>query len=145
MVAQVVCTAPHAALAHSLCRCRACGVFRFDPELIGMTATRSLVSLLLEVGCISALFYLSDAPQSPALLDLLSLCSYKYVALNIDILVGIILGPTPFWIVFLALAVSTAVFMVSAVHTPAGLDALCGSGMRWDAMRLWLDAPRQLT
>jgi len=95
-------------------------VFRFDPELIGMTATRSLVSLMLEVGCISALFYLSDAPQSPALLDLLSLCSYKYVALNIDILVGIIFGATPFWIVFFALAVSTAVFMVSQVHKDGG-------------------------
>lgn len=84
----------------------------FDPQSLGLTATRSLVCLLFEVGCIYALFYLHDAPHSPPVIDLLCLCCYKYVALNLDIIIGLLFGPTIFWIAFLALAVSTAIFMV---------------------------------
>lgn len=84
--------------------------------MLGLTATRSLVCLVLEVALIYAGFYLSDAPVSPPVLDLISLAGYKYVVLNIDIAVGILFGATPFWITFVALGISTVVFMVS--HTP---------------------------
>lgn len=91
-----------------------------------MTATRCLVCLLFEVGAIFTAFYLSDASPRPALLDLLSLCSYKYVSLVLDLVAGLVFGKTVFWILFLTLSLSTAVFMVNTrAHSVENEIAKC--------------------
>lgn len=81
--------------------------------MLGITASRSLICLFLEVAFIFIGFYLSDVPLSPAVLDLIALAGYKYVALNVDILIGLLFGPTVFWIAFFVFSISTVVFMVN--------------------------------
>lgn len=94
--------------------------------MLSFTATRSLICVLFEVSVIYAGFYLSDAPVSPATLDLFALVGYKYVALNLDILVGILFGSAAFWVTFLALGISTVVFMVRTLNgwVPSSTAAL---------------------
>jgi hypothetical protein len=69
-----------------------------------------LVCLLFELGVVYGAFYLADAPHSPSVLDLLCLLMAQFVALAIDVLLGVVMGSTVFWIMFLALALSTAVY-----------------------------------
>jgi hypothetical protein len=101
---------------------------RFSPESLGLTATRSLVCLLFELGVVYGAFYLADAPHSPSVLDLLCLLMAQFVSLAIDVLLGVVMGSTVFWIMFLALALSTAVYTMRTLSgwLPATAAALGG-------------------
>jgi hypothetical protein len=94
--------------------------------MLGYTASRSFVCLCFEVACIYAVYYLVDAPHSPGILDLFALCAYKYVALNLDIIIGLIFGVLAFYICFFGLALSTAVFMVRTLNgwLPSSVSAM---------------------
>jgi len=102
----------------------------FDPELLGTTFTRSLVVLLAEVGVIYTIFFLTSAPVAPVFLDLLALCGCKFVALNTQVLCGLLFGRAVFWWMFVLLGISTAIYMIRTLNgwIPSSIAALGGGG-----------------
>jgi len=102
---------------------------QFSPESFGLTATRSFVCLLFELGLVYGAFYLADAPHSPSVLDLLSLLMAQFVALTLGVFCGVLFGRVVFWMLFFALALSTAVYTMRTLQgwLPTTAAALSGS------------------
>jgi len=98
---------------------------QFHPEVLGITASRSLVLLFFEVlGLKAGLYLISVGPTAATttLLDLIAYASYKYVHCIIMIIVGLLLGSLPFYASIVLLGAIAALFMMRTmkrVCTPA--------------------------
>lgn len=77
----------------------------FTPEVLVEVTSSCLVMQLLEIAVIRLGLYLLQAPAS--LLDLLAVTGYKYVALNINMLLGLNLGSR----IYLAVMIYTGLAM----------------------------------
>ncbi len=80
----------------------------FTPEVLVDVTSSCLVMQALEMAAIRLGLYLLQAPAS--LLDLLAVTGYKYVALNVNMLLGLNLGPRAYLAAMLYTGLATAYF-----------------------------------
>jgi hypothetical protein len=64
----------------------------FSPELIGFYCTRGILLMFLETIVMLAGFYILDAKKDIPTIDLICIAGYKYVSVNVNIAVSILLG-----------------------------------------------------
>jgi len=65
---------------------------RFTPEYLGVAASSTMILLGFEVAFIKGGFYVLGEVDSPGILDLMALSSYKYVGLIVDVLLSVVVG-----------------------------------------------------
>ena len=106
---------------------------QFHPEVLGLTASRSLILLFFEVvGLKAGLYLISVGPAglvAPSILDLVAYASYKYIHCILMILVGLLLGSVCFYSSILLLGATAALFMMRTmkrVCTPTGSSGIGG-------------------
>lgn len=63
----------------------------FTPEILGMTASKGLAVLALEILFVKTGFYLCNC-GSVSMLDLCAYCGYKFVGIVVNILSGLVIG-----------------------------------------------------
>ena len=115
----------------------------FDPELIGVLASSTLVALLLELALCRFGLYLISADNVPHLLDLLAFLSYKYVHAIVCISLALSGGSgLLYWGVVLVMGALQGLFMMRTMKralTPvidaSPLASPAGGGMGGGAMR----------
>ena len=115
----------------------------FDPELIGVLASSTLVALLLETALCRFGLYLISADNVPHLLDLLAFLSYKYVHAIVCISLALSGGSgLLYWAVVLVMGGLQGLFMMRTMKralTPvidaSTLASPAGGGMGGGAMR----------
>jgi len=83
---------------------------QFTPEILGMTASKGLIMLTLEVCFVKAGFYLFNC-GNVSILDLVAYCGYKFVGIVINILTGFMFSHL-YFIVALYVGLATALFMM---------------------------------
>lgn len=88
---------------------------KFTPEVLGMTASSGLLSLVLEVAVLKFGFYLLDSEEA-AIWDLMAYSGYIFVSLVVNHLVGILLGKYLYFSVMLVNAFFMAMFMVRTLR-----------------------------
>jgi len=88
---------------------------RFTPEDLGITASSSMLWLFCEILLVKFGFWLIE-DVSPGWLDLVAFLSYKYVGLILDVMVGLVLGRTMFYLTFFVSAFSSALFTVRTIN-----------------------------
>lgn len=87
----------------------------FSPELIGMTASTTVVMLMLEVLTLKAALYLiaTNYELTPSLLDLISYSSYKYVHWIIMLIVSLLTTNTViFYVTVMVFSCFSAFFIM---------------------------------
>jgi len=112
---------------------------QFTPELIGVTASTSLVLLTLEVLFVKAGFYVINA-VNVSMIDLVAYCGYKYVSVVAFTLAGFLLKSTyVYYVGNLVLGVFMTIFMVRTLRvvllsdsttTQAGMHQIEDSTLR---------------
>ena len=115
----------------------------FDPELIGVLASSTLVALLLETALCRFGLYLISADNVPHLLDLLAYLSYKYVHAIVCLSLALSGGSgLLYWGVVLVMGALQGLFMMRTMKralTPvidsSTLASPAGGGMGGGAMR----------
>lgn len=80
----------------------------FTPEVLVDVTSSCLVTQLLEILAVRLGLYLLQAPAT--LLDLLAVTGYKYVALNVNMLLGLALGPRVYMLAMLYTGLAMAYF-----------------------------------
>eukprot|EP00823_Brevimastigomonas_motovehiculus_P004372 TRINITY_DN2874_c0_g1_i1.p1 TRINITY_DN2874_c0_g1~~TRINITY_DN2874_c0_g1_i1.p1 ORF type:complete len:365 (-),score=84.59 TRINITY_DN2874_c0_g1_i1:464-1558(-) len=89
----------------------------FSPELIGLYASSTLVTLIFEVLIMEAGFYLHGADfSSPPLFDVVAYASYKYVLLIVAILIGLLFGGWAFFFAKLVTGCCMGLFLLRSFH-----------------------------
>jgi len=86
---------------------------RFTPEVLGMTATKGLITLAFEVILIKAGFYLLNSLTVPWF-DVVAYCGYKYVGIVLT-LIGGFLGPYVYYALVITTGLFNAIFMVKSL------------------------------
>jgi hypothetical protein len=88
--------------------------FKFTPEILGMTASRGIIVLMLEVISIKFGFYLLNTNAIPWL-DVVAYCGYKFVGIIVSIIAGFVLGKYVYYGTTLLMSLFSAVFMVKTL------------------------------
>jgi len=88
--------------------------YQFTPEVLGMTASRGLVALAIEVFLIKFGFYLLNSVTVP-ILDVVAYCGYKYVGIVLAVLGGFIFSTPVYYVLMLVTSIFMAVFMVNTL------------------------------
>lgn len=90
----------------------------FQPELLGYTATKSLVSVFIEIIILKLGCYLLSISSQSQLLDLIAYSGYKFIGIIVTILIAEILnggkgtGGIWGWVVFAYAYAANALFLV---------------------------------
>lgn len=104
---------------------------QFQPELLGKTATVSLIVVIVEIFFLKLGCYLLSISSQSQLLDLIAYSGYKFVGIIVTIVVAEILnggkgtGGWVGWLVFVYTYLANSLFLVSCMiswqckHTPA--------------------------
>lgn len=95
-------------------------VDKFNPEALGVTASTSLILLLLEVLLIKFACYLIDTVSSPSWLDLLAYAGYKYVNVAIQMLAGLMFGTSAFYVSYCFFTSCFALFIIRTLNRALG-------------------------
>eukprot|EP01112_Ceratiomyxa_fruticulosa_P017366 TRINITY_DN5396_c0_g1_i4.p1 TRINITY_DN5396_c0_g1~~TRINITY_DN5396_c0_g1_i4.p1 ORF type:complete len:352 (-),score=52.12 TRINITY_DN5396_c0_g1_i4:119-1174(-) len=90
-------------------------VDKFTPEVLGMTASTSLVLLALEILFIKGGFYVTNAANI-SFIDIAAYSSYKYVPTVVSILGGFFLGRYIYYLITLSLGIFMTIFMVKTLR-----------------------------
>jgi hypothetical protein len=86
----------------------------FHPDVLGLTATGAIVVLFLENLCLNLSYYLLSVSNSPPILDTIAYTWYKFVPVNIGLLIWIFFGDFAYYVVSALLGISYGMFLVSA-------------------------------
>ncbi|KAG8464830.1 hypothetical protein KFE25_010198 [Diacronema lutheri] len=106
---------------------------RFSPEVFGLTASRGLGVVLLEVVLMKAAFYFFPSPavsSGGALLDLVAYSGYKFVGVVLSSLIGLFAPPLLARAVALYVAVCTGYFVLKALTEVRGSTTLTPEVMK---------------
>ena len=109
---------------------------QFHPEVLGLTASRSLVLLFFEVlGLKLGLYLIAVGPaQAPtSLLDLVAYASYKYVHCIVMIVLGLVAGSFVFYGSIVVLGALAALFMMRTMKRVCTSGGGGPSGLGGDA------------
>ncbi|KAI5464585.1 YIF1-domain-containing protein [Mariannaea sp. PMI_226] len=93
----------------------------FQPELLGLTATKSLVSVLVEIVILKLGCYLLSISSQSQLLDLIAYSGYKFIGIIVTILVAEILnggqgtGGIRGWAIFAYTYFANALFLMRSL------------------------------
>jgi len=85
---------------------------KFAPELLGTYSSRGFVIVLLECLFVRAGFYFFENAVTVNLLDVVAYCSYLFVMLIINILVGFMFGGLSYYVCWFITSLFMATFMV---------------------------------
>jgi len=88
--------------------------FEFTPEVLGMTASKGLFTIMLELALLKFGFYLFNAFSVP-LLDLIAYSGYKFVGAVLTVIGGFVMSSYIYWAVFFFTSFCMAVFMVKTL------------------------------
>jgi len=88
--------------------------YEFTPEVLGITASRGLVALAIEVFLIKFGFYLLNSVTVP-ILDVVAYCGYKYVGIVLASLAGFIFSSLVYYVLMLVTSIFMAIFMVNTL------------------------------
>lgn len=83
---------------------------QFTPEILGMTASKGLATLALEILFVKAGFYLFNC-GSVSLFDLSAYCGYKFVGIVMMILSGLVLGGYFYLVIGVYIALAMGFFL----------------------------------
>ncbi|KAG5175818.1 hypothetical protein JKP88DRAFT_190214 [Tribonema minus] len=120
----------------------------FTPEVLVEVTSSAMVVQLLEVLLVRLGLYLLGAPA--AMLDLVAFTGYKFVALCINMAVGIALGRTGYYVALVYTGLMTAYFMLKTMACavplgPASRDVMiAGFAALQFASIWWLGDPKDL-
>jgi hypothetical protein len=110
-------------ITYTLLRAYASGISdSFHPEIIGMTASSSMVWLIIEIIAIKISLYVINASRYPALLEIVAMSMYKYVGFIVSINIGLLFGHTAFYIALFVFAVSQCVHFVKSMDESLHID-----------------------
>lgn len=104
---------------------------RFTPEVFGLTASKGLGVVLLEVTLMKATFYLfPSSAHSPgaAVLDLLAYSGYKFVAVVVNMMVGLVVPTLLHRVVSLYTAMCTGARPRHAARPTSEMNAALRAG-----------------
>jgi len=95
---------------------------QFTPELLGITASKGLATISLELLILKTVFYLFNC-GGVSVLDLLSYSGYKYVALVAITLVGLVFSGYLNFFVYIYFGFSIGFFMMRTLRLVIVLEA----------------------
>jgi hypothetical protein len=90
-------------------------MYKFTPEVLGVTSSSGLITIALEVLLFKFGLYLLALSSLP-FLEILAYCGYKFVGVTLNLLVGLIFGKVIFHIMWLVTSFSMAIFMVKTLR-----------------------------
>lgn len=85
---------------------------RFTPEQLGMISSSAFFCIIFELIFYWATLYLSNITASMKFLDLVAFSGYKFVMMNVCILVSIVFKQFGFYSAWLYTSISIAFFLV---------------------------------
>jgi len=107
---------------------------RFTPEIFGLTASKGLGVVALEVTLMKAAFYFFPMPagagSGAALLDLVAYSGYKFVGIVVSMLLGLFLPPLFYRFVTLYTALCTGFFVLKTLTEIRGTTTLTPEVMK---------------
>jgi hypothetical protein len=89
--------------------------YNFTPEVLGMTASTGLITMLVEVLMFKAGLYLLNFP-SIAIYEIIAYCGYKFVGVTANMISGMVLGSLAFHVTWFVNSLFMAVFMVKTLR-----------------------------
>lgn len=96
---------------------------QFQPELLGKTATISLIVVIVEIFFLKLGCYLLSISSQSQLLDLIAYSGYKFVGIIVTVVVAEILnggkgtGGWVGWLIFFYTYLANSLFLVSSIQT----------------------------
>ncbi|KAF9218602.1 hypothetical protein BS17DRAFT_791073 [Gyrodon lividus] len=91
---------------------------RFHPQILGASASRALVVVLLDFLFVKGGCYLLNVPGSGQVIDLIAYGGYKFVGVILTLLTGLIdPGTTIYWLVFLYAFAANAFFLLRSLRS----------------------------
>jgi len=96
---------------------------QFSPDVLGVTASKSLLGLMVEVSLIKLGFWVIEE-FSPFLFDLVAFCSYKYVGFVVCLVTGLLFGQTLFYLSIFMLGCSNGIFLIRAIGSDAQIKRI---------------------
>ncbi|PWN47107.1 YIF1-domain-containing protein [Violaceomyces palustris] len=90
---------------------------RFHPEILGLTASRALAIILVELSAVKLGTYLLNIQGDHTMIDLLAYSGYKFVGTLITLSVGLLnFGGLVYWSVFLYCFAANAFFLLRSLR-----------------------------
>lgn len=87
----------------------------FTPEVLGLTASKGLATLVFEIMMIKTVFYLFNC-GGVSLLDLSSYCGYKFVGLVAVVLSGLAVGGYLYFLFSIYIGIAMGFFMIRTLR-----------------------------
>ncbi|KAF9432460.1 hypothetical protein BGZ76_010779 [Entomortierella beljakovae] len=101
---------------------------RFNPDILGPTASSALAIVLLEFTLIKLCIYLLNISSDVPILDLLAYSGYKFVGIVISIVAQLVKAPrSVFWSVFLYTGAATGFFLLRSLRYVILPEATAGT------------------
>lgn len=88
---------------------------RFSPEQLGIVASSALAWSLLELVVHTITLYTMNLDTSLRTLDLLAYCGYKYVGINVALLLSILLKRFGYYMVLAYFSISLGFFLIRSL------------------------------
>lgn len=93
---------------------------RFHPEILGLTASRAMAIIVVELSAIKLGTYLLNIQGDHTMVDLLAYSGYKFVGTLVTLLFGLLnVRGLVYWSVFLYTSAANAFFLVRVVFPVA--------------------------
>lgn len=88
---------------------------RFTPEQLGIQASSALAWGIIELLVNSVILYVMNLETSLRTLDMLAYSGYKYVGINLAVLLSLILGRLGYYSVLIYYSMSLAFFLIRSL------------------------------
>jgi len=90
---------------------------RFNPEMLGLTATTAFVWFLIEIGAIQLAMYLISVTTDIQIFDLASFSGYKFVRMIVCVIASILLGSTGYYAAFAYTSAAIVYFLTCTLRS----------------------------
>ncbi|KAJ8585015.1 YIF1-domain-containing protein [Rhizopogon salebrosus TDB-379] len=124
---------------------------RFHPQILGSSATRALVVVLLDFLFVKCGCYLLNVQGTGQVVDLIAYGGYKFVGVILTLLAGLLnFGPTLYTLVFLYAFAANALFILRSLRsvvlpdTPANVGTVNPASRKRRIAFLFLEAVLQV-
>jgi len=91
-------------------------MLRFHPEVLGMTSSKSLVLIALEILTIKLGCYLFSVPTEVPVFDLLGYCGYKFVGIIVTNIVQLLTSPWVSWVFLVYTSLAIGFFLLRSLR-----------------------------